>query len=357
MGQQFIELQLFKKDARPVENRKVSTLLWLVEQLLQLSAEIPLKGLDVDMDEYRTRLRQFNGQLSEVATAAEAAILAEECIALCRDYQERASQHLLDRETEFNQLVQFLRSTVAELASESSDFQNRLQSSSERFKSLADIQDISELKHLLSKEVSQLKNAIAEKHKREEESHQWMNERIQGLETKLTQARTEATLDALTNVANRRNFDEEIRRWILRHRADERPFALTILDLDNFKTLNDTYGHPVGDYVLQCAAKFFQKNIRSTDFLARYGGEEFVILFENIKLRQAETKMAAMLENLAAQTFVYEAGGQRINLNFTSSCGLAECGARENQWELIMRADGALYEAKKRGKNQVVTTW
>jgi diguanylate cyclase (GGDEF)-like protein len=164
------------------------------------------------------------------------------------------------------------------------------------------------------------------------------------------------SLDALTAVADRRSFNDEIKRWITRLEADGRPFVCAMIDLDYFKRINDDHGHLVGDFVLKCAAEFLQSNVSSTDFIARYGGEEFVVLLENTDLLQAKTKMDDVLSKLAASTFEYPVQEQKLRLAITASCGLAECGRGDNQSELIGRADKAVYEAKSRGRNQVVTS-
>lgn len=357
MAEQFIELGLLGKPAISYTNNKLAAALWLVDHLLTLISELPVESESLLTTEFRSQLNQFRVQLTNPSPGATNEFTAKECFALCHDYVERVGTYLVEREAEFNQIINVLRNTIAELAGEASNFQDRLDNSSKRISQLTDIEDIRELKKLLAQEVTELKRTIAEKQKREEDSFRQLYHQMQGLQTKLSRAQVEASLDALTGVANRRSFDDEVSRWVTGYREHGRPFALAMIDVDNFKLMNDTYGHLAGDFVLQCVAKFFKSNLRSSDFIGRYGGEEFVILLGNIKLQQAETKLSSLVTQLADTTFHYHAGEQSHALKFTVSCGVAECGARENQWELILRSDGALYEAKRRGKNQVVTTW
>lgn len=164
------------------------------------------------------------------------------------------------------------------------------------------------------------------------------------------------TLDAVMGVPNRASFDNEIERWIKRFRADGHPFVCGMLDLDHFKAINDKHGHAIGDFALKCAAQFFQSNLSSTDFIARYGGEEFVVLFEDTNLLQVKAKMDNVILKLANTTFDYLEGEQKLQLNITASCGLAECEKNESQIELFNRADKAMYEAKALGRNRVVTS-
>jgi len=156
------------------------------------------------------------------------------------------------------------------------------------------------------------------------------------------------SLDGLTGIPDRKSFDDEIERWTIRFKTDQQPFVCGMIDLDDFKKVNDTYGHQTGDFVLKEAAAFLKASLSSTDFVARYGGEEFVILLANVKLCEAEERIADAISRLGALTFTYQANV----LRFTFSCGLTECQPSENVESLVGRADANLYEAKRRGKNQ-----
>jgi diguanylate cyclase (GGDEF)-like protein len=145
-----------------------------------------------------------------------------------------------------------------------------------------------------------------------------------------------------------------VQRWVNTHRESKKPFVLAMLDIDDFKEINDAHGHQVGDRVLFCAAQWFQKYIRSGDFLARYGGEEFVIMLENADPVDIESRLTDMLVRMSGCSYEYEENGQICVLSFTSSCGLAEFTGDESADELLRRADEALYVAKRTGKNRVV---
>lgn len=157
------------------------------------------------------------------------------------------------------------------------------------------------------------------------------------------------SLDGLTGIPDRKSFNDQIQSWVIRIKTDQQPFVCGMIDLDNFKKVNDTYGHQTGDFVLKEAAAFLKATLSPTDFVARYGGEEFVILLANVKLGEADARIADAISRLGPLTFTYQA----IALRFTFSCGLAECLPSENVESLIGRADANLYEAKRRGKNQV----
>ena len=161
-------------------------------------------------------------------------------------------------------------------------------------------------------------------------------------------------MDGLTKIANRASFDKALHRWIGAHNSAKKPFILAILDLDNFKAINDRHGHQVGDRVLHCAAQWFKKCVRANDFLARFGGEEFAILLSDATLELALSKFNSLLESIAMASYKYNVAGEMANVSFTVSCGIAEFVPEESAENLVRRADAAMYEAKRNGKNRVV---
>ncbi len=163
------------------------------------------------------------------------------------------------------------------------------------------------------------------------------------------QALLAAHKDALTGVYNRSTLDDSLTREIkLAHRY-QRPLAMIILDIDHFKSVNDTYGHAVGDQVIKAIAERTGKCIRSTDILFRYGGEEFVALLSNTDLQGAQL-LAERIRAAVEQEQIC-CGDQTLRV--TASLGVAELAANENQAQFFTRADQALYQAKREGRNRV----
>ena len=159
-----------------------------------------------------------------------------------------------------------------------------------------------------------------------------------------------ATTDPLTGCANRRHFierGEELMTLSQRHGA---PLSLLVLDLDWFKVLNDTYGHPAGDAVLRVIGQVCQREIRGTDLLGRLGGEEFGILMPHT----AATGAALLAERLRVAIEGTETAAAREKLRLTASFGLAAMRPGESFDALYVRADAALYTAKTSGRNRVV---
>jgi diguanylate cyclase (GGDEF)-like protein len=162
---------------------------------------------------------------------------------------------------------------------------------------------------------------------------------------------SQATTDALTGIANRRSFDEELAlEWRRAHRIGD-SLALVLLDLDDFKKVNDTHGHPAGDAVLRTIGEVLGSGVRQIDLAARYGGEEFVVLVPESDLKGA-TQLAKRLR-LAISKARAELPDGRL-LKVTASFGVAVKGDLTSAEQLIAAADEALYEAKRAGKNRVV---
>ncbi|WP_062352860.1 GGDEF domain-containing protein [Bacillus kwashiorkori] len=153
----------------------------------------------------------------------------------------------------------------------------------------------------------------------------------------------EAKTDFLTGLYNRRYIDELIVQLILKAETERSPFSLLIIDVDLFKSVNDRYGHDVGDEVLMKLAKIFKKSIRSSDIVGRFGGEEFVIVLPDSDLEDGKI-LAERIRHTIAQNKI-ECAGYHIPL--TVSIGCTTWCKNDTFNELYKRVDGALYEAKR----------
>jgi len=175
-------------------------------------------------------------------------------------------------------------------------------------------------------------------------------EKIKGLENKLAQMSELVREDQLTGSLNRRGMEDIFEREA--DRADRRstPLCIAMLDLDNFKKLNDTHGHNAGDEALVHLVRVVKQTLRSIDVIARWGGEEFIIIMPETGLEEAAQAMVRVQRELTKHFFT--ADEQRLFITF--SAGVALRMPHESQEALVKRADKAMYEAKQSGKNRVV---
>lgn len=177
----------------------------------------------------------------------------------------------------------------------------------------------------------------------------------QQLREEVARAREEALLDPLTGLANRRGFDVALATCL--QQANEMAAApgpcLLMIDLDGFKRLNDTYGHPFGDKVLAHIGELLKANVKGKDTAARYGGEEFAILLPQTP-RGGAIGLAEALRALVASSRVRLNGKNESWIgNITVSIGVADYVSGEPSIDLVARADRALYTAKQQGRNRV----
>jgi diguanylate cyclase (GGDEF)-like protein len=159
-----------------------------------------------------------------------------------------------------------------------------------------------------------------------------------------------ATTDGLTGLANHRTFQAKLDETLARHRRQKREFCLLLTDIDHFKNVNDTHGHPVGDEVLRQVARCFESCLRETDVPCRYGCEEFAIILEDTDVEGARVIAERLREEVAKLGFTSEAG----SFSCTISIGIGHwpADAAEKQ-ELIDLTDQALYHSKHTGRNKV----
>lgn len=166
-------------------------------------------------------------------------------------------------------------------------------------------------------------------------------------------AEAEAGRDTLTQLLNRRFVGTVLRREVAMAMRKQSTFAVLMVDIDLFKSVNDTYGHDAGDRVIQCVAMALLESIRASDYAFRYGGEEFLLVLVETTHAQALEAAERIRRNVGAQQLQLTGGAR---LSPTVSIGVAMQGGHPDYEQVIAAADSALYEAKRLGRNQVFST-
>ena len=195
-------------------------------------------------------------------------------------------------------------------------------------------------------QLTRVFNMMTERLRRSHADVQAANEALQEQNQLLE---TLAVTDSLTGVYNRKKLDDILADQFARFRRNQRPFAVLMLDLDNFKSINDNFGHVAGDSVLAYVAAILKQSVRNVDYVARYGGEEFVIVL-------VETALDAALEiaeRIRAEVEVPHFGVTNQLIAVTVSLGVTHSRDGDSPEEALARADRALYKAKRAGRNQV----
>jgi diguanylate cyclase len=161
--------------------------------------------------------------------------------------------------------------------------------------------------------------------------------------------RTAVRIDGLTRVANRTYFDEKLNELIALRKRYGDPFSLMMIDLDDFKKINDSHGHPAGDRILKGVALKIKASLRGSDFLARFGGDEFAVILIKTDGKAATEVAWKLNEEVRASRFLLD----DVTLSITLSIGVAEAGGEDTEATLLKRADEALYRTKAAGRNGV----
>jgi diguanylate cyclase (GGDEF)-like protein len=177
-----------------------------------------------------------------------------------------------------------------------------------------------------------------------------LRERLGQLQKQLDDAQRAGVTDPLTQLGNRRQFDTFIERTALLSSVTSQPMALLIFDVDHFKMINDTYGHPAGDAVLRSVSDALARSFpRRSDIVARYGGEEFAVVLSETGLADAQ-RLANRGLDAIRESKATHAGR---TLSVTASGGVAVLLPGEDVADLVVRADQALYDAKRSGRDRI----
>jgi diguanylate cyclase len=172
------------------------------------------------------------------------------------------------------------------------------------------------------------------------------------LKDHLEEVRRDAAIDALTKLANRKAFDDELERVCAEAETNKQPVTLAVLDIDHFKTFNDTWGHQTGDQVLRYVSGIIGKAAVAPRFAARYGGEEFAIIFPDERAGEVLNVLEEIRKEVCSRKLRRRSTNEDLGA-ITLSAGLAQLRPGEDAAGLIERADEALYASKRAGRNRV----
>jgi diguanylate cyclase len=256
------------------------------------------------------------------------------------------------RSTVKNMMMTFI-DRLGSVAASTGDFQEKIGGFSERIRGAANIEDLNEVLEEVLRETRSVQAEALASRDRMLAAHQEVQEaeaRIRELEAKLQHMSELVREDQLTGSLNRRGLDDVFERETARSDRRGTPLCIALLDLDNFKRLNDTYGHLAGDNALRHLVKVVKDTLRSMDVIARFGGEEFLILLPETSVDAATSAMVRVQRELTKHFFLHD--NEKMLITF--SCGVALRHQSEEQASLMARADRAMYQAKRSGKNRVV---
>lgn len=288
-----------------------------------------------DLQQERETAQSFLSSLSETLSNVQKAVLST--ISTSKDVKEQNTK-----------LNNQLNSELAYISQE-----------------IAKADSLDTIKHDINLKLNAIVDLLAEKTKFEESSERLiaeklidMTERVKNLEeesmkfqTRLQEQLVKSMQDALTKLNNRAAFDDFFSKAIVKYHHKPFPLSIAIVDIDDFKKINDTYGHIAGDKTLQVIANTIKKLLTKENvFISRYGGEEFVLIFSS----NLEKQLIACLNNLREKIASLPFSFKNNKVSISISVGCTHIRADDNIHQAFERADNALYKAKHQGKNQVI---
>jgi diguanylate cyclase len=241
---------------------------------------------------------------------------------------------------------------MSEAVAANDEYQEKITAHIEQISNTEDVLELNRILETLLEETREAQAHTLRAHDdlvHERDAAMQAENRIKELEDELAQMSTLVREDPLTHSLNRRGLDDEFAREASRADRYKAPFCLAVLDIDNFKALNDKRGHQTGDEALIHLVKIAKEELRLTDHIARLGGEEFLIILPNTPLDEAAKIVTRLQRSLTKKYFLDK--NEKVLITF--SAGVCERAVGEAQEASIARADAAMYQAKQTGKNRV----
>ncbi len=267
--------------------------------------------------------------------------------------QKDAKGRALEAQEELRQMLATFISRLSQMSETSSVYQGKMEESVKQLELAKKIEDIAPvLKEVISatRHMNTESTNVRDELRSMREKTQATEAELVKLHRELDRVSSQARHDTLTGALNRQGLDEAMNREVSGVRRKDTALSVALLDIDNFKKLNDSKGHETGDAALKHLATVARECMRPQDTLARYGGEEFVVLLPDTPLDKGVEAMTRLQRELTRRFFL--AGSEKILITF--SAGVAQLAAGETGADAVKRADQAMYLAKRAGKNRVI---
>lgn len=292
--------------------------------------------------EFRNRLKELRRRLG---TDPAPDALEESTQALAQElenYAER-SAHVLDRkDEEIRNIIHILAEAAATITMQNEAHASQLGQFTRELETISRQTSLVEIRRRLAEEVQRFKTYVASVREEQASSVEQLRRDLEQFRQRLEKAEALAFTDALTGVANRAEGERRLGECVRRGE----PFSILFLDLNDFKSINDRWGHTAGDLVLKTFARRLVQNVRPGDTVCRWGGDEFLVIFPDCRLATA-LERAKELAAACSGLYRLAAGPQEISIPISVAIGAAEYCSGESEQDLIARADKFLYREKE----------
>jgi diguanylate cyclase len=267
-----------------------------------------------------------------------------------RDYCKSSTSHTRTVMTDLRQVIWVFIQNLSHSFAQEQEADIRIKDQLERLELLAQGSSTGDLKREVLATVVTLAQIVEDRRKHQHARVEALGTQVRILGSELETARKENEVDPLTRLFNRKAFDDYLSRSVELARAFGQSACLLLIDIDRFKTINDTFGHPQGDAVLRSVADTMTRIfLRKSDFVARYGGDELAVVLRETTLKESLALGDRLLRAVRAVSMDREG----VRLQLTLSIGVAALAATEEPRAWIDRADRALYQAKRDGRDRL----
>ncbi|AYG95870.1 GGDEF domain-containing protein [Brevundimonas naejangsanensis] len=262
--------------------------------------------------------------------------------------RSRLSEEIRDAGAVLNRELAAVASAIDKARESQANYGDTLAEAADRMAAAPDSASLGVIVSSLSDATRRIRRHTSALERRLESS----NREVVKLRDHLEQVRRDAMTDALTNLANRKAFDEQLLRMCDQAETEGSPIGLALIDIDHFKRFNDTWGHQTGDQVLRYVASVLARIARTPRVAARYGGEEFAVIFPGETSGAVEAALNAIREEIGSRALRRRSTNDDLGA-VTISVGFAQRRPGETAIQVLERADEALYASKRGGRNQV----
>ena len=324
----------------------------LLDQLGGLCQQLTASITDLAEDDSwaKGQCDAMRAKIDEGLTARGVRAVSE----LLRDTRERQSQVRVERaraRDSLKGLINRMLTELNELGSQTGHFHDSVGRYADVIEKADSLEGLAGVVREMVEESRTVQSLVRQTQTRLQEEHSkasGLTQRVNELEEEMQRLSDEVCTDQLTQVANRRGLVQAFEAERARHERSGAPLAIGLLDIDNFKRLNDELGHGVGDEALKSLAALVSQTLRPTDLVARYGGEEFVVLLPETPMDEAQTILTRLQRTLTGGLFMHE----QKQVFVTFSAGVTAYRLPERIEDALERADQGMYEAKRSGKNR-----
>lgn len=334
-------------------SKKKDFYLLSIRALLQFIKAFSLDLKEINSDEFKDEISQLSDKFTGETKLKKIQSNFEKDKKGIAAFISLQKKYLIDREGEFKDIIDILTKAMVNLDVENQEYNQKILKQSGKIEQITFLDDIKKIKQVLILEIEQMRQTVKKKQSNDNVKLEAFAKQVYTLNSQLKQAHTESVTDSLTGIYNRKAFDRQIGEFVEKNTVSKYPFSLLMMDIDNFKNINDTYGHQTGDRIIMAIVNKCRQSIRGEDFFARYGGEEFIIILPGASLRNAVKKANHICKSVASTRYRLDDDHDGQSLHVTMSVGVSCHQKADTTTSVMQRADKALYAAKHAGKNCV----